>query len=135
MEDDVDILRHPLHGRNVVAVRLLELDAFGKILEVATDHVVAANNLVAESRVRIGEVTAKKPGYAGYENSQILLHSGTVRAVTPRKLICPGPPQHRGNRAEENADIEPEGPLLDVLAVEVDDILEIEDRAPAADLP
>src|SRR5689334_5651545 len=46
-----------------------------------------------------------------------------------------GTPQDRRNRAEKNTHIEPEGPLLDVLAVEEDDVLEIQNLTATADLP
>src|SRR5438270_1056729 len=44
-------------------------------------------------------------------------------------------PQDRRDRAEKDADIEPEGPLLNVLPVEEDDILEVDHLAASAHLP
>src|SRR4051812_22360214 len=46
-----------------------------------------------------------------------------------------GTPQDRWNGSEKYADIEPERPLLDVLPVKVDDVLEVEHFAPSAHLP
>ena len=45
VKDEVNILRQPFHGRQIIAVGLLELDPFRKVLQVAPDHVVAADYL------------------------------------------------------------------------------------------
>src|SRR5450759_59546 len=46
-----------------------------------------------------------------------------------------GPPQHGGYRSEQDAHVQPEGPLLNILPIEIDDILEIQHLAPSAHLP
>src|SRR5206468_12568850 len=45
------------------------------------------------------------------------------------------PSKHGGNSAQHDADVEPEGPVLDVLAVEADHLLEIDHAAATAHLP
>src|SRR5262245_57298922 len=43
--------------------------------------------------------------------------------------------RHRGNRARENAKVERQRPMLDVMPIETDDFLEVDDVAAAAHLP
>ena len=55
MEDEIDVLEQRLHRLDIAAVGLLELDSLGKVLEIATNHVVAADDFVAGMRVRVGD--------------------------------------------------------------------------------
>src|SRR5215208_2299113 len=50
-------------------------------------------------------------------------------------LECSGAAQYRGDRAHQDAHVEPERPLLNILAVEVDHVLEIEHLAAPTYLP
>src|SRR5690242_17870317 len=43
--------------------------------------------------------------------------------------------EYGGDRPQHDADVEPDRPVLDVLAIEANDFLEVDDAAPAAHLP
>ena len=53
----------------------------------------------------------------------------TFKSESPRSA------NNRWNCSEEDIYVEPERPLLDVLPVKIDDILEVQDLAAAAHLP
>ena len=52
----------------MAAVCFLKFDPLGKILQVAANHVVAADDLVPAARVCVGEMASEEAGHAGDEN-------------------------------------------------------------------
>ena len=75
MENKVHVLCQALHGGEIVAVGLLELDPFREVLQVAADHVVAADHLVIAGDEGIGQVAAEKPCGSGDEDFQTRLQN------------------------------------------------------------
>ncbi len=68
MVDDVGALRQALHRVHVAAVRLVEADALGKILQIAADHVVTAGDLVSSLNEFIGQMASEEARRAGNKN-------------------------------------------------------------------
>jgi hypothetical protein len=73
VEDDVNVLRQPLHRGEVVAIRRLELDALGEILKIPADHVVAPDDLIVAAYERIRQMASEKARGARYKNFQCSL--------------------------------------------------------------
>ena len=66
--DEIDVGEQALHPLHIAAVCFLELNSFGKVVEIAADHVVAANDLVPAMYECVSEVTAEEPSDARDKN-------------------------------------------------------------------
>jgi len=62
---------------------------------------------------------------------------GLGLGLTPMRtgLFRAGAEQHHGNRAHEDGEVEPDGPVVNVLQVQADPVAEVGDFVAPADLP
>src|SRR5690348_16730070 len=58
-----------------------------------------------------------------------------IKGFVPEKLLRPGAAQDGGNRAQENLEVEPERPVVNVFEVEAHPFLEVGNLVAALDLP
>ena len=71
--DEVYTLGETLHRGDIAAIRLLEVDSLGKILQVSADHVVAAGDLMIPCYECISQMASEESRCPGYKNFQILI--------------------------------------------------------------
>src|SRR5438105_11321260 len=83
MVNQVSASREPFHRVNVAAIGFLEANPFGEIVEIAPDHVVAADYFVTAANERVGQMATEKSGDAGNEH----LHCYSFL----RAAACPPP--------------------------------------------
>ena len=87
MINEIRPVRQALHGVDVAAVGFLELNAFGKIVEIAANHVVAADHLIATPNESVGEMAAEESGGAGDENLHELRMISSCFVTTSRTTL------------------------------------------------
>jgi hypothetical protein len=78
--DEVDAFREALHRIDIAAIGFLKANAFGEVVQIPADQVVATDDLVSGMNERICEMTSEKSGGAGDEN----LHELSLFNVRPR---------------------------------------------------
>ena len=88
---------------------------------------VKDTNSISLSQKAVDEMSADEAGAAGYQNSHIC----------PQGRLCllAGTGDDRSYGPEENAQIEPRGPIPDVFKVETDPFIKVLQVVAAADLP
>ena len=103
----------------------------GNIVHRAGDKIVNADDLVAARQEQIGQVRTQKPGGAGDDGGGLLFfHSGQ-----PGILLCARADEHGGDGADQDFQIEPQRPVVNVFEVKPHPVLEIGNLIAAADLP